>query len=73
MDYNNEDTKFEENNYSYGFKEIDTEFINNSNEFINVDSINYFTNNLGYIKKKITIILFLIKMKNFQFNQIQFF
>jgi hypothetical protein len=51
LDYTNKETKLENENFCYGFKEIDAEFRSNSKNFINVKEFEFFTKNLKYIKE----------------------
>ena len=51
LDYTNKETKLENENFCYGFKEIDAEFRSNSKNFINVKEFGFFTKNLKYIKE----------------------
>ena len=51
LDYTNKETKLENENFCYGFKEIDAAFRSISNNFINVKEFECFTKNLKYIKE----------------------
>ena len=52
LDYSNEETKHENDNYSYGYKEIDSVFKNNSKYFIEVENPKSFEKQLKYVKEK---------------------
>ena len=52
LDYFNKDTNFDNDNFCYGFKEIDAVFKSNSKKFIDVNSFQFFQKNLIYIKEE---------------------
>ena len=54
LDYTNKETKLENDNYFYGFKEIDSAFRSISKYFINVKKFEFFINNIQYIKENNT-------------------
>ena len=56
LDYTNTKTKFENDNFCYGFKEIDAAFKNSSIKNIKIQDFSYFINNLKYFKKIVLII-----------------
>ena len=52
IDFFNGDKKFDNNNYYYGCKEIDSIFQNNSNQSYEVSDSSLFRTNLTYVKQK---------------------
>ena len=54
LDYTNKETKLENENYCYGFKEIDAAFRSISKNFIYVNKFEFFMNNIQYIKENNT-------------------
>ena len=52
LDNTNPKTKFDNDNFCYGFKEIDSVIKNSSAKNVKVQNFSYFIYNLKYLKKK---------------------